>query len=86
MINMAVLLKWNGAHGGGEGLKGNGEEGVLPWLLTAWACLDGTAHPLPLCLCSCVTHCLPACNFPSTVTVWAVATQGTFKINKEFIK
>ena len=72
MINMAVLLKWNVANGDGEGgwwwVGGVGQDGgMLPWLLRAWACLDGTAHPLPLCLCSCVTHCLPACNFPSTV-------------------
>lgn len=85
MINMAVLLKWNVANGGGEGLKGIRRDGgwgvvcgVLPWLLRAWACLDGTAHPLPLRLCSCVTHCLPACNFPSTVTVWAHRHPGNF--------
>lgn len=74
VINMAVVLKWNVANGGGEGWQWIRDRlgwGDVAMALRAWACLDGTAHPLPLCLCSCVSHCLPACNFPSTVTVWA---------------
>lgn len=69
--------------GVGEGLRGLGggvlaEQGDVAMALRAWACLDGMARPLPLCLCSCVTHCLPVCNFPPTVTVWAHSHPGNF--------
>lgn len=68
---------WQMEVGGGRGWWW----GVLPWLLRAWACWDGTAHPLPFCLCSCVTHLCHmchACNFPCTVTVWAHRHPGNF--------
>lgn len=62
--------------GVGRGVWQDGADATVP--LRAWACLDGTARPLPLFLRSCVTHCLPGCNFPSTVTARAHCHPGNF--------